>query len=126
MAAPPPQPCGSQHPPPRPLRLAFRSTEKSTLLLGKALHFLLLLLLPRAAHGSLAALLGAAGYSTTMSIILATVFFVSHNVEASKPLEAGSDDTRAVLHGDVAARDWGVQQVRASGCDAGGVGQAPP
>jgi fatty acid desaturase (delta-4 desaturase) len=80
---------------------------------GKALHYALLLVLPWALHGAGAALAGAAGYSTTLSIILAVVFFVSHNVPESKPLPAGTD-TREVLFGAVEERDWGVQQVLAS------------
>jgi hypothetical protein len=81
-------------------------------------HYALLLVLPWALHGPAATLLGAAGYSTTLSIILAMVFFVSHNVPQSKPLPAGGD-TKGVLYQDVADRDWGVQQVGdGSGCAA--------
>ncbi|KIZ05268.1 inoleoyl-CoA desaturase [Monoraphidium neglectum] len=95
--------------------LGATKLEKSTLVLGKAVHYALLLVLPWALHGPAATLLGAAGYSTTLSIILAMVFFVSHNVPQSKPLPAGGD-TKGVLYQDVADRDWGVQQILASCC----------
>jgi len=96
---------------------------------GKALHYSLVFLAPYYLHGPFAMLAGAAGYSTTMSIILAVVFFVSHNVPESKPLPAGAD-TREVLFKEVAERDWGVQQVRrvarrgAAACCANGGGAA--
>jgi hypothetical protein len=112
--------------PPNPAALPLRppppeNPERSTIVLGKVLHYALLLLLPYAAHGSAAAVAaGAAGYSITLSIILATVFFVSHNVPQSKPLPAGPD-TKAVLFQEVAERDWGVQQVgRGLGVGGGG------
>ena len=116
------------------------TTERATILLGKALHYSLLLLLPIAARGGAAApaLLGAAGYSTSLSIVLAMVFFVSHNVPESKPNGDGSATTdgkgggkgAGVYEGKSAAvgaalapppaeRDWGVQQVLAS-CSWGG------
>lgn len=101
--------------------LGASKLEKSTLVLGKAIHYSLLLAVPYALHGPAAALAGAAGYSITLSIILAMVFFVSHNVPESKPLPAGAD-TREVLFKEVAERDWGVQQVLAScswGCTVG-------
>jgi fatty acid desaturase (delta-4 desaturase) len=95
------------------------TTEKASLVAGKLLHYSLLLALPTAAHGLRAALLGAAGYSISLSIILAVVFFVSHNVPESKPLPEGAP-ARHVLTSEPATRDWGAQQVLAS-CSWGGV-----
>lgn len=84
---------------------------------GKAIHYTLLLGVPTYLHGLRSALIGACGYSLALSIILAVVFFVSHNVAQSKPVE--SPATRDVLFAPAPARDWGVQQVLSS-CSWGG------
>jgi hypothetical protein len=89
-------------------------TEKLGVILGKVAHYTLLLVVPGLRTGWVAALLGAAGYSTSLSILLALMFFVSHNVPGSKPLEEGRD-TAAVLYTDMEGRDWGEQQVRQEG-----------
>lgn len=87
-------------------------------MLGKVIHYVLVLVVPWVLHGPWATLAGAAGYSTTLSIILAMVFFVSHNVPQSKPLPAGKD-TREVLFKAMLDRDWGEQQVRGGLFDVG-------
>lgn len=48
--------------------------EKATVLLGKIAHFSLLLGIPWATHGQEAALMGAAAYVVTQSIVLASTF----------------------------------------------------
>jgi hypothetical protein len=47
---------------------------------GKVLHVGLLLLLPAALHGLWRAVTAAAAYSVSLSLLLALMFFVSHNV----------------------------------------------
>lgn len=43
-------------------------------------------------------------------VVLAATFAVSHNVESTKPVAAGSVTTSNLMS-PVAERDWGVQQV---------------
>jgi hypothetical protein len=79
-------------------------------LLGKCIHYALLLAVPALLHGLPAAVAGAAGYSVSLSIVLAVVFFVSHNMPENKPNLSGADETkkvRAVLH-CTAELDWGL------------------
>jgi fatty acid desaturase (delta-4 desaturase) len=63
--------------------------EKNTVLLGKLAHYTLLAGLPLLLHGPQAALIGAAAYTLTQSIVLSATFAVSHNVPESKPLQEG-------------------------------------
>lgn len=123
--APTPAHTGIAQPPPtapphtltpytHPPLLSVPPTEKLGVILGKVAHYTLLLVVPGLRTGWVAALLGAAGYSTSLSILLALMFFVSHNVPGSKPLEEGRD-TAAVLYTDMEGRDWGEQQVRQEG-----------
>jgi hypothetical protein len=65
-------------------------------LIGKAAHYGLLLAVPALLHGLPAALAGAAGYSVSLSIVLAVVFFVSHNMPENKPNLSGADETKKV------------------------------
>jgi fatty acid desaturase (delta-4 desaturase) len=88
--------------------------ERASVLLGKAAHYSLLLVVPTLLHGWKAALVGAAAYSTSLSILLAMMFFVSHNVPENKPLPGGADDTKKVLLTELSQRDWCEQQVLAS------------
>ena len=46
-------------------------------------------------------------------VVLAATFAVSHNVESTKPVAAGSVTTSNLMS-PVAERDWGVQQVSSS------------
>ena len=89
----------------------FSVAEKASVIVGKLLHYTLLLVVPSLLHSPQAALIGAAGYSVSLSIMLAMMFFVSHNVPESKPLPEGPD-TKGVLYKTLEDRDWGVQQVR--------------
>lgn len=66
------------------------------MLLGKVVHFSLLLLVPSMLHGFSATLFGAACYSVSLSIVLAVVFFVSHNVPENKPNLPGAEETKKV------------------------------
>jgi hypothetical protein len=68
--------------------------EKNTVLLGKLAHYTLLAGLPLLLHGPQAALIGAAAYTLTQSIVLSATFAVSHNVPESKPLEEGPTQVR--------------------------------
>jgi hypothetical protein len=70
--------------------------EKATVLVGKLCHYGLLLGLPALLHGWPAALAGAAGYSINLSILLALMFFVSHNVPENKPGTAKGEETQKV------------------------------
>lgn len=70
--------------------------EKVTLVVGKLLHYSLLLVIPTLLHSFGASLAGAAGYSISLSILLALVFFVSHNVPENKPNLPGAEDTKRV------------------------------
>lgn len=101
-------------------------TEKSTVVVGKLLHYFLLLVIPWLVYGPAVALTGAVTYSISLSIVLALMFFVSHNVPENKPLApgmSGADDaTRAVLLNQLDSRDWGVQQILASANWGGVVG----
>jgi hypothetical protein len=72
------------------------SAEKTSVLLGKAAHYALLLAVPTLLHGLPAAVAGAAGYSVSLSIVLAVVFFVSHNMPENKPNLTGADETKKV------------------------------
>jgi hypothetical protein len=63
--------------------------ERGTVIAGKAAHYALLLGLPIALHGPMAALVGAAAYTVAQSVVLSTTFAVSHNVPESKPLQEG-------------------------------------
>ncbi|KAL4444962.1 hypothetical protein ABPG77_004012 [Micractinium sp. CCAP 211/92] len=94
------------------------TAERATVVLGKLAHYGLLLGLPWALHGSEPALWGAAAYAVTQSIVLASTFAVSHNVPESKPL--GEGPTTDNLLTELAARDWGMQQILTS-ADWGGV-----
>ena len=85
--------------------------ELATALAGKALHFALLLA-PAAYAGWAAALAGCAAFVVSQSIVLASTFAVSHNVQEAKVAEE--------TDGDAAGRDWGRQQVLTS-ADWGGV-----
>jgi fatty acid desaturase (delta-4 desaturase) len=68
--------------------------EKKTVLLGKVAHYGLLAGLPLLLHGPQAALIGAAAYTLTQSIVLSATFAVSHNVPESKPLQEGPTQVR--------------------------------
>lgn len=72
--------------------------ELNSVLLGKAAHYFLLLSLPIALHGPAAAFAGAAAYTLTQSIVLASTFAVSHNVPESKPLDAGPTQVCRCAH----------------------------
>jgi hypothetical protein len=72
------------------------TAEKASVLLGKVAHYSLLLAVPALLHGLPAALTGAAGYSISLSIVLAVVFFVSHNMPENKPNLTGADETKKV------------------------------
>lgn len=102
--------------------LGASTLEKASVLLGKAAHYALLLAVPALLHGIPAALAGAAGYSISLSIVLAVVFFVSHNMPENKPNLTGADETKKVLYTPLTERDWGVQQVLASANWGGVVG----
>jgi uncharacterized membrane protein len=87
------------------------SAEKASVLLGKGAHYALLLAVPTLLHGLPAAFAGAAGYSISLSIVLAVVFFVSHNMPENKPNLTGADDTKKVTLTHTAAalasgRSW--------------------
>lgn len=92
--------------------------EKASLVAGKAVHYSLIFALPWMAHGPTAALVGAAAYMVTQSIVLASTFAVSHNVATAKPLDPGAAADN--LTTQLEARDWGVQQIVTS-ADWGGV-----
>ncbi|GBF97145.1 hypothetical protein Rsub_10332 [Raphidocelis subcapitata] len=95
--------------------------ERATVVLGKVAHFSLLLALPWALHGPGATLAGAAAYTAMQSVVLAATFAVSHNVPEAKPLDAGTP--RSTLYDtELAARDWGVQQLVTSANWGGVVG----
>lgn len=85
--------------------------EKSTVVLGKIVHFALLISIPAALHGWTAALVGTAAFMVTQGIVLASTFAVSHNVEEAKAVSN--------TPGEAADRDWGLQQVLTS-ADWGG------
>jgi hypothetical protein len=74
-------------------------------LLGKAAHYALLLAVPTLLHGLPAAVAGAAGYSVSLSIVLAVVFFVSHNMPENKPNLTGADETKKVRSGCTAQQN---------------------
>ena len=94
------------------LRGATRS-ELATVLLGKVLHFGLLLA-PAVWAGAAAAAAGAAAFIATQGVVLAATFAVSHNVpEAKVPAETD---------GAASERDWGRQQVLTSADWGGTVG----
>lgn len=59
------------------------------MLVGKVLHVIVLLGLPGVLHGWQAAAAGLAGYHIALSLLLSTVFVVSHNVPEAKPLDPG-------------------------------------
>lgn len=88
--------------------------ERASVLLGKAAHYSLIAVIPTLLHGWRAALVGAAAYSTSLSILLAMMFFVSHNVPENKALPGGVQDTKKVLLTELTERDWCEQQVLAS------------
>ncbi|KAF8057774.1 acyl-lipid (7-3)-desaturase [Scenedesmus sp. PABB004] len=90
------------------------AAEKASVVVGKLVHYALLLLLPALLHGPTAALAGAVGYSVSLSILLALMFFVSHNVAENKPGLPGGEATQEVLAQDPASRDWAAAQVLAS------------
>jgi len=92
------------------LRGATR-TELNTVLLGKLVHFTLLLA-PAAWAGAAAAAAGAAAFIAMQGVVLAATFAVSHNVPEAKVAEE--------TDGAAAERDWGRQQVLTS-ADWGGV-----
>lgn len=94
--------------------------EKNTVLLGKVAHYTLLAGIPLLLHGPQAALIGAAAYTLTQSIVLSATFAVSHNVPESKPLQEGP--TQATLDEEIDERDWGVQQVLTSANWGGVIG----
>ncbi|MEW5311629.1 MAG: hypothetical protein WDW38_003328 [Sanguina aurantia] len=79
--------------------------EKATLVLGKVAHYTLLLAVPFALHGGMAALTGWAAYVAAQSIILASTFAVSHNVPETKPQEDNA--CRENLYHPIGERDWG-------------------
>ncbi|KIZ05639.1 hypothetical protein MNEG_2324 [Monoraphidium neglectum] len=84
--------------------------ERATVVMGKLIHYTLLLGLPWLLHGPAATLAAAAAYSVTQSIVLASTFAVSHNVPEAKPLDGGVP--KATLYDtELASRDWGVQQI---------------
>jgi fatty acid desaturase (delta-4 desaturase) len=88
--------------------------ERASVLLGKVAHYSLIAVIPTLLHGWRAALVGAAAYSTSLSILLAMMFFVSHNVPENKALPGGVQDTKKVLLTELTERDWCEQQVLAS------------
>lgn len=87
--------------------------ELATVIMGKAVHFGLILL-PAMAHGLQSVAVGYAGYLFAMGIVLASTFAVSHNVEEAKQ--------EAETSGAAAERDWGRQQLMTSANWGGVVG----
>jgi hypothetical protein len=88
--------------------------------LGKLVHYGLLLAVPWALHGPGAALTGLIAYSITQSVVLSATFAVSHNVPETKPLDASA--TQDELLKELAERDWAVQQVLTSANWGGAIG----
>jgi fatty acid desaturase (delta-4 desaturase) len=94
--------------------------ERQTVIIGKFIHYGLLLGLPWLVHGGEAAIQGTIAYSIAQSIVLAATFAVSHNVPESKPLDAGP--TADLLDTNIAERDWGAQQILTSANWGGVIG----
>ncbi|KAI8471451.1 MAG: fatty acyl delta4 desaturase [Monoraphidium minutum] len=95
--------------------------ERATVVLGKAAHYALMLGVPLYLHGPAATLAAAIAYTCTQSVVLASTFAVSHNVPEAKPLDGGVP--KATLYDtELAARDWGVQQLVTSANWGGVVG----
>jgi len=95
--------------------------EKATVVLGKLSHYGLLLAMPAYFHGWGAALTGAAAYTVAQSVVLATTFAVSHNLQENKPEFDGSPTT-ATLTTPSTARDWGLHQIQTSSNWGGAIG----
>eukprot|EP00232_Nephroselmis_pyriformis_P017822 CAMPEP_0182882208 /NCGR_PEP_ID=MMETSP0034_2-20130328/17639_1 /TAXON_ID=156128 /ORGANISM="Nephroselmis pyriformis, Strain CCMP717" /LENGTH=537 /DNA_ID=CAMNT_0025015287 /DNA_START=51 /DNA_END=1664 /DNA_ORIENTATION=- len=86
-----------------------RTWEKATVVAGKVLHFFLLLGLPTILHGNFAnqVVSWLAGYVAVQSIVLATTFAVSHNVQIAKEWNVLPEEHEW-------RQDWGVQQILTS------------
>lgn len=92
----------------------MKAWEKASIVLGKVLHFGLLLALPTVLHGNFPhVLLSAAGYLAVQSVVLASTFAVSHNVSEAKEWPNFSEEEK---------QDWGIQQVLTSANWGGAVG----
>ena len=91
-----------------------RTWERFSILLGKFVHFGLLLGLPTLFHGNFPnVLLSAAGYLAVQSVVLASTFAVSHNVNEAKEWPNFSEEQK---------QDWGIQQVLTSANWGGVIG----
>mmetsp|Transcript_33218 Transcript_33218/g.78780 ORF Transcript_33218/g.78780 Transcript_33218/m.78780 type:complete len:534 (-) Transcript_33218:142-1743(-) len=85
------------------------NVERLTVVLGKALHWGLVYVVPAVNFGLGAAVVAGFSYQVAMSIVLAATFAVSHNLEENKPTTCELATTS--LLEDYRSRDWGVQQV---------------
>ena len=94
--------------------------ERLSLIIGKVLHYSILFGIPFYYHGLTAALVGSASYLFVQGVVLATTFAVSHNVPASKPVQAGP--TQDILYTETLERDWAVQQILTSANWGGVIG----
>lgn len=91
--------------------------ERAGMLAAKLVQLALLLGLPCWLHGA-AALVGAVASRLAASVLIATLFMVSHDTPSNKPL--GSGPAAEVLCGQGSAeRAWALQQV-VSSCNWGG------
>jgi hypothetical protein len=71
--------------------------EKATTLLGKVVHFSLLLAIPISMHGASAVIPATIAYIFTQGLVLASTFAVSHNVPETKPLHEGGEEIAAAV-----------------------------
>jgi hypothetical protein len=62
--------------------------------LGKLAHYGLMLALPLTMHSRGSVVPGYLAYNIVLSIVLSSMFGVSHNVEEAKPLAAGLTQVR--------------------------------
>ena len=95
--------------------------QRAAAAVGKLTHYGMLIGVPALTAGWGATAAGVAAFVGVQGLLLASVFAVSHNVPETKPAVDGSTPASAPLLTDMAARDWGLQQVTTSANYGGAV-----